>query len=276
MMMRHLRWYVPVLLLAVGTLSAGQDVNRTLSAARDGSIEIENLAGSVRVIGWDKGQIEITGTLGRGTEELEIESERDETRIEVVIPSGTYRDLEGSDLVIRVPRGSEVSVETVSADIEVDGVNGSVDAETVSGNVDVRGAPQSVSAESVSGDVTVEGGPKEVELASVSGNIEFEDGGDLEDGEFESVSGNIRARADFGSGDFEFETVSGTIEVRVPSGVSAEFDVETFSGSIRADFGPRVDSGDYGMGKTLSFSLGSGDASISISSFSGSIRILKD
>ena len=60
----------------------------------------------------------------------------------------------------------------------------------------------------------------------------------------------------------------------LPEDVSAEFDVETFSGDIVNDFGPKARrTSEYAPGKELSFSTRSGDARISVSSFSGTIRL---
>ena len=83
---------------------------------------------------------------------------------------------------------------------------------------------------------------------------------------------NFQAR-----GSFDFETVSGTIELRVPAGLAADFDAETFSGKITNELGPAPKrSGQILPSQELSFSTGSGGARISLQSFSGAIRIRKE
>ena len=78
----------------------------------DGRVLISNLSGSVMVTGWDREEISVEGTLGRGTERLDFEVSGDRARIKVIIPRRA-RNVEGSDLEIKVPRGSRVEVETV-------------------------------------------------------------------------------------------------------------------------------------------------------------------
>ena len=54
-------------LASTATAARGQaPVDRRLPADRDVSLRIYNLAGSVRVIGWDRDSVAVTGTLGAG------------------------------------------------------------------------------------------------------------------------------------------------------------------------------------------------------------------
>ena len=113
----------------------------------------------------------------------------------------------------------------------------------------------------------------------MSGTIILEDGGDLSEGSFETVSGTIKARANFQPrGHFEFETVSGEVELRIPSGLAASFELETFSGVIRNEVtSDQPQQTDPPLpSQELHFSIGSGGALISATSFSGVVKILKD
>ena len=137
--MKYLRTLV-LMLLAAGTLTlAGEDIHKKVDASRNGKVEIDNLAGSVSVTGWDRDEVEITGTLGKGTERLDVQEKGDRVIIEVVLPSGRNIRVEGTELNIRVPRGSEVEVSTVSASIDVSDVDGALELDTVSGAVGVQG-----------------------------------------------------------------------------------------------------------------------------------------
>ena len=42
---------------------AGQSVNETLDAAKDGYVEIEHLNGSAIIRGWDKNEVQVKGEL---------------------------------------------------------------------------------------------------------------------------------------------------------------------------------------------------------------------
>ena len=127
---------------------------------------------------------------------------------------------------------------SVEGGIELHGVQGDVSASTVSGNIEVIGSKFD-----------------EVDCSTVSGEIHFEG--------TPSKTCSI-----------DIECHSGVITLVLPEDVSAEFDVETFSGSIVNDFGPEARrTSEYAPGKELSFSTGSGNARISVSSFSGSVRL---
>lgn len=254
--MRAWRVIVPALLLAAATAALAEGrVEEVRPLPHNGSLSIENLAGSVEVIGWDREEVEIIADLGRGTEGLDISSGGHHMDVEVELRSGRNIDVEGSDLVLHVPRGVELEVETVSADVTIEDLEGSVSVDSVSGRVKIRGRM------------------REVTVETVSGSIEVESDG-LEDGDFESVSGSIRVQGRLDpQGDFSLETVSGSVELWVPRGFAADYDLETFSGDIDADFGPRPDRDSFIGSQELRFSTGSGGADVSLSSFSGRVRL---
>jgi DUF4097 and DUF4098 domain-containing protein YvlB len=245
--------------IVIGAAWAGEPINERRPAFPDGVVEIENLAGSVRIIGWDRDEVQVTGELGDSFQKLEIDKDEDTISIEVIINENNHEDIQDTDLEVHVPRASQLEVGTISATIEASGVSGTLEIS------------------SVSGDITVEGGSRMVELATVSGDISLKDGADLADGEFESVSGDIHVDASFASkGSFEAQTVSGDIVLRVPSGIRARFSVETFSGDIENELGPEPEENDSILpSKELTFSTGSGGARFDLTSFSGSIYIEK-
>lgn len=257
--MRYIRLLFLLMFTAACPLWAAGEVNERRSLAPDGLVEVEMISGSIRVIGWDRAEVEITGRLKRPDEQLEIDSDGGHVSIEVSPPHGRYHDLDES-LEIRMPRGARLEVETVSAPVDATDLSGDVVISSISGNIRLKGNLRSVEAETVSGLITLE------------------DGGDLREGTFETVSGVIRARANFQPrGNFEFETVSGTIELTVPAGLAADFEVQTFSGRIDSDLGPDPRRPDPPLpSRELIFSTGSGGARITVQSFSGMVKIRQE
>ena len=83
--MRHLNTCLTVLILvlAPSSLRAEQPVEEAITASPDATVQIENIAGSVRVTGWDENRVQVTGTLGDDVEELSISKSGDEIYIEV-------------------------------------------------------------------------------------------------------------------------------------------------------------------------------------------------
>ncbi len=278
-------------LVLVAAMSwASTPVNESRTVDPEGTVSISNIAGLIEVEGWDRAEVQVTGTLADDVERLDFEVSGSHTEIEVKIKKGVKQH-DGTDLRIMVPVASAVEAEGVSADISISGVRGEVDAESVSGDVTITGAPSDLDAASVSGDVIVDLSPDGAEVATVSGNVVVREaggkleaasvsgnvtveGGVLQGGEFETVSGSINLSADLGDGSIEIESVSGEIVLAVGPG-GADFEIDTFSGSIdnRLTSDQPTRASKYTGGQDLEFTSGSGAARVSISSFSGSVTI---
>ncbi len=280
------------LLLALGAAAAAQEeIDRAVNAPADGTVIISNVSGSIVVTGWDEGRVRVTGTLGKGTERLELENEGRRTIVKVVLPKHS-RHVEGSELTVRVPKGSRVEVEAVSAGVEASGVTGELDLHSVSGDVNAGGDPRETTVQTVSGDIGLTVSSAKVTAESVSGDIDIRDArGEIE---INSVSGETRLAADqvkrlgFNSVSggldftgapardavFEIECHSGSVTLNLPAKVDGDFELSTFSGDIVNDFGPKAKrTSKYAPGRELEFTTGSGNARFEISTFSGDILL---
>jgi DUF4097 and DUF4098 domain-containing protein YvlB len=279
---------------------AGTPINESSKVAADAMVTIENLIGPVTVTGWNKNEVQVKGTLGDGPKRLDFDVDGDEVSIEVIWPDRdehegwNLRNPEETVLEINVPVGASVTVEGVNTEIEVLAVEGELELASVNGNITVTGDPAGIEAGTVNGDIEIDSGSKEIEAetvngelritgargefsgATVNGDIHIE--GDLEGGsEFASVSGDIHFTGDLlGRGPFEFEAHSGNIILNLSGGISARFEIETFSGDIENDFGQKAErTSEYGPGMELSFETGGGKARVDVSSFSGAVKIRK-
>ena len=246
-------------LLGSGSLLAAVPVNDRRDVAPDALIEVSLVSGSVQVTGWDRSEMELTGSLGDEDQKLEISGGKSRLKIKVRLPS-KEREPEPSNLVLRVPRGGQIEVENISGPITITDMTARVDVD------------------SISGDVVIKGKPRRLELNTVSGEITVDDGDSLENAEVKSVSGSIEARLRFRPGaSFDFETVSGGITLRFPGTASADFEISTFSGDIASDFGGKpIQKSSFLPAKELEFTLGSGGAQVEVSSYRGAIRIVKE
>lgn len=253
---------------------AQQRVDETRQVAPDAVIAFEGISGTLVVRGWDRPEMRVAGTLDRGIEKLEITGSGPRLNLRVIYPRNCH-DCGGADLELKVPAGCRLEVETVSADIDVSAVRGEVRLQSVSGRVEVA-AGGSLRAKTVSGELVIQGAGRDVDATTVSGALNASMAV-LDDGEFETVSGDIRIEADLApKGRLEARTVSGSVELRVPASVGADFDVETFSGGIRNDFGQEARrSSEYGPGRELRFTQGDGSARVYVKTLSGGIRLLR-
>ena len=279
--------------LLLATVSWGQtEIDRQLEAASQGRVRIESFAGSLVIHGWPGHTVRVTGTLGRNVEGLRFERQGEHIDIVVELEDGRPRGAVASHLEIQVPLGSEVQVETVSAEVTSDGLNGTLQVESVSGDVTVEGAPHGVEIETVSGRVEVLAPTQRLRVESVSGDVRLV--GVMGEVRVATVSGEVNIRSEqvrdleveVVSGDLEFSGApskgsrlkisshSGEVILLLPSSTSARFDVETFSGDIDNRLGPAARrSSRYTSAKELAFTLGSGEARIDIESFSGDISL---
>ena len=75
------------LLLASVGAHAQSAINQTHALDPDGRVEIENVKGRIQVEAWDRAEVRITGTLGKGVEKLEVDGDRRQLEIEVKYPN---------------------------------------------------------------------------------------------------------------------------------------------------------------------------------------------
>lgn len=250
---------------AIVPLCAQTPVERTVATPATGSVEVSNVAGEIRVVGWDRAEVRVTGTLGRGTERLDVTSSGDRVRVEVVIPRGA-RNVEGSDIEVRVPARKSVQVVGVSADVHLSGVTGTVDAQSTSGGVTVNGSPASVRAVATSGSVALDVNTSRVEASSTSGDVTVQ-GSVRETISAHSVSGDVDVAAP--SAEVMAKSVSGNVTLR---GAARRLSAGTVSGDMEVR-GGRVQ---YGAFESVSGSLRfsgqlEADAAINAQSHSGDV-----
>lgn len=283
---------VLAVVLAAPVLHAQQRLDEKRSAAPDGIVSIENSSGTIRVIGWERAEVAVTGMLGANAEGLDISGTPRRTSISVDArnPHGVRSDLE-----IHVPAGSRVEIDGFGATVDVSGVSGPVQAETVNGSimisgsskevtassvnggVAISGSPQRVKAESVNGPVTVKGASGELDASTVNGPLVVS-GATFDHANLETISGSVRFEGDVAAhATLSVSSVSGNVELALPAKVAAGFSITTFSGNIENGLSsdqPEKTSR-WTSQKELNFTLGSGGADISIETLSGEIVLRK-
>ena len=287
---------------AVGPALAATPINETRPLDANGHVGIENLKGRIEVRAWDRPEVKIEGSLGKGVEKLEIDGDREHLVVRVKYPNrgSGLGFLSGSDktepteLRLMVPRRADLEIDSVSADIDVTGVAPrELSIDSVSGDITVAGAPGEADIDSVSGDQQLTLNSGNVSVESVSGDVQLR--GRLH-GEIgvETVSGridvavldsSIRAlsaatvsgdmlidTALAANGDISLESVSGDLTLRLPRTLSAAVRGESFSGELDAP-GARVDRAEHGPGSSFEHRYGGGEGDISIETFSGDARL---
>jgi DUF4097 and DUF4098 domain-containing protein YvlB len=286
---------VAALCAVASPAGAGTPINQRATADPSGAVEISNVAGTVRVTGWDRNEVEVTGELREGTERLEFAVVDKVTRVKVILP-GRANNVDDTDLVVRVPAASRLAVTTVSADIEVQDVTGAQRLQTVSADIRTEAAAEDVECKSVSGDVAVNGSGKkalvtittvsgdamalkvagEVNANTVSGNLTL-GLGETSRSRLRSTSGDLTMAAVLAAdGRLDVESISGDVRLELHGPVNAEFDVTSFNGEIRNCFGPKaVSTSEYAPGKELQFREGQGTGRVRIKTLNGDISVCR-
>ncbi|HUQ10418.1 MAG TPA: DUF4097 family beta strand repeat-containing protein [Steroidobacteraceae bacterium] len=211
-------------------MADSDSVDRKVAAEANGEVVITNVSGTVDVRGWDRNEVQVTGTLGSGVERVDVDSSGGRTVVKVVLPHRGAHDGD-ADIEVQVPKNSSIDVSAVSADVSSRGVLGAQRLKSVSGEVtaDISGNDSNVS--SVSGDVTVRGvgKPDSLRVSSVSGSLDVTNfGGKLE---VVTVSGDARVSASEAT-EIRGRTTSGNLELRGKLSKDARVDVEGVSGDL--------------------------------------------
>ena len=280
---------VLVLACLIGGASTGaasqETVERGYPVDADMALKLWVPAGSVRLRAWDLDSLHVRGTVDGGS--LFLGGARDSWKLMV---EGEGDEMAPAELDIRLPRGAQVSVKTITATIVAGGVTGwfnsvsgdvildgtarRLEAETLDGDIAIDGRSPWLSVRTGSGTIKVEGLFRDVRASSVSGAISILN--KLVDrGRFESVSGDIRYRGHFAAGSaVEFDSHSGTITLVLPENVSGRFRFTTITGAIDNAFSadrpaPRPE----GVGEDLEFTAGEATTGIVVRSFKGTIRL---
>lgn len=281
------RFLVLVLCLLAVPLVAQQKLDRRIAIARDAAIRITNLAGTTRVLGWDRDSIAVTGSAAASTTFFMGGAGR-AAKLGLEPQEGS-QPTAGEHLDVRVPRGSRVWVKSAGGAIDIQALTGEVDLQSVSGPIRVTGSLRLVTAESIDGDIDVVGLSPLVRVKTGSGRILLRQAsGDVtastvsgpiiatemqpRGARLETVSGAVSYAGTLDRrGTLNIQTHSGDVELLLPTSLGAEFDLESLGGSVGVELPTKT--GKPLKGKTIFFANAGGGAQIVVRSFKGQVRV---
>lgn len=288
-------WFIGSFALFCAAFVHADPIQRSLEVDPKGEVQITNVSGEVHVLGWDRNEVQLQADLGPDVERLDFRRDGRLTIIRVQLNEGRHHSAD-TDLQVRVPRDSAVTINTVSADQTIEqvrgfqklqAVSGSIntqiyagecEATTVSGEVTVRandaGAPLRVNT--VSGDVRLMGGTRELDLSTVSGDLEVRTA-QLGRARIKTTNGTLDLSSQLArDARVEAEAINGEIRFMFEGAVDADFDVQTFNGEIDNCFGPKAQRAhEYGPGNELRFREGTGSANVRIKTLNGEVQLCK-
>jgi hypothetical protein len=286
-----------------------ENFSRTARLDRNGTFDLQNIAGNVVVTGGGGNDVRIDAVKrvrGRDNDdarrllqEIQIDVREQSNRIEVRTEyPRNERNLRGAavEYTVALPQDSSVVLRTISGDVRVTNVRGELSAQSVSGNITASDVLRVASVKSVSGDIqltnagsdasfdgsTVSGDltakglkVRTLEFTSVSGDVLL-DNVETERASLRSVSGTIDyAGALARNGRYELNSHSGALRVSLAGSTGFTLEANTFSGGLRSDFDLRINEigRSRGRNRPIRGSFGDGSAMLSLSSFSGDIVV---
>lgn len=300
-----------------------EKISRTLKIGNSGELEISNLSGDITITRGGGGAVQIDAVkIARARTVQEARAALDRVTVEfgergsraevsAIYPRhdqrtrGTQNVNVSVQYTVSAPENTRISARTLSGNIRVSDVRGSLRLESLSGDVVIQNAARVTAASSTSGNVEITNLKSEValevntisgqltirqstaprmELGTVSGKLAILDVR-CERLEAQTLSGDLDMRTPLETnGRYELGSHSGVIRV-IPTGdVGFDLEADSFSGDIQTELtltNVRQGGADYGRrtprGRTRSLegTYGDGSATLEITTFSGTVIIGK-
>ncbi|MBS0365682.1 MAG: DUF4097 family beta strand repeat protein [Proteobacteria bacterium] len=279
-------------LAAPAAAAEPHDFQQAVPADARGIVEVSNVSGTVKVMGWEQPQVSVTGELGSGVERVDVTHQPGRTVVKVILPPHLLMRSGDAELTVKVPKDSEVHVSAVSADISTTGVLGVQRLNSVSGDIQAELADKDADLKSVSGDMILKGhGPSaRWHVSSISGDIRLTGaGGEIEGG---TTSGNLVAglqnarsvRVRTTAGDLKFTgtlarganldlaSISGAVTLHAAAPGGYRYELSTFSGDLHNCLRAAGDTGEA-VGHSQQGTFGEGAGSLRVKTLSGDVTV---
>jgi DUF4097 and DUF4098 domain-containing protein YvlB len=244
-------------------------------------ITVQNPSGHIQVKAWDKREVMIVAE--PATSSVEVDTEQAGNRIEAVTRiTGTHPapDDVKTDYEISVPVESELQIRTDSGGVTVENVHGDMAFDTVAADLSLQDVVGYLVIKSIGGSLLCTRCAGRLEATSISGNFQLLQPV-MDNVRVQTSSGNILFDGDFQNrGIYILKNYSGTIEVRFSSKDSFDVNASSLYGKVvnQAPVVPdrhQMPAPHGNMAESLFGSMNEGHAKVELSSFSGTIKILK-
>lgn len=246
-------------------------------------IVLSNLRGRVVVRGWEKPQVRLATTTQSPKVEVDVvrlpptgAADRLQLTTHVLDPALTDPQ-DSADYTLDVPFGSLVEIRNRQGRVEVSSLHGDTWVETTAASILAEEIAGHLTAKSLGGEIRVTKASGRVEVASITGSIHITSPA-TSHLRANTNSGAIRYHGNFlAGGQYVLSTYSGNIEILCPMDSSFDLSAKTVKGKLENALAltpRRRPSTPLTGAQSLLGTHNTGSASIEVSSFSGTIRIL--
>jgi hypothetical protein len=276
-----------ILLTATFAFAAPQQIDTSLAVARGQRLEVNSYGGEIVVRAWNRNTVRIEGN-SSASDRLDITSTAtavtvrtqgrhgppSEIQLKISAPPWMALTLSGVHTNVRVEGSlAPVSVETVEGEVRVSGGDGLISLRSVQGSIALRGAKGRISVNSVNEGVEITQSSGDITAGTVNGEITL-DRVVASTVDANTVNGDILYNGPIRNGGrYSFSTHNGDVTLTVAEGTNASVAVSTFNGDFESEF-PVPISGTR-KGKGFNFTLGSGNAQVTLESFQGTIQLVR-
>ena len=274
-----------MLMLPAVSFAAGQKIEKHFSVKGRPVVMIQNVAnGRIEVKSWKNSEVVVSAS--QSSDKIGLDMEQADERIEITAnildPSAQQSDLT-ENIQLTVPEETELQIKTQTGLIYVEQVIGDMKLESVAGDVHLKEVSGYIIVHTTGGSlVCTQCGGKFLEFNSISGSAQILQPS-LSRVDLRTTTGNILFDGDFiRTGIYTMKSGRGLVEVRFSGTDSFDLNAQTSSGTVdnRAEaflkpdtHGFRRSASKYAKG--LFGTVGNGLAKVELSSFSGTVRILK-
>jgi hypothetical protein len=232
-----------VALLAPACFATSEEVTKTLPIRPDGTFELNNVNGSVRIEGWDRDEVEVRAIKSTPDKHslldrvaIEIDASPDGVSVSTRYPQQEGVEV-AVDYVIHVPRHLQLNhVNNINGSLRIFSSEALGDLHTVNGNIEVYESSGNVRAHTTNGNIYVE----------------LKHPGDT--------------RGAFA------ETTNGSVLLALPVDLPADLEARCMNGSFSSEL-PMVMKG-AAQPRTIRGQLSHGGAPIRLGTVNGTIRIV--
>ena len=244
-------------------------------------ITVRNSSGRIQVKAWTRNEVQVAWSSVTG--KSVVETEQAGNRVEIATRMDGENDPAENiktDFEITVPVESELSVRTDSGNVNVESVHGDMTFDTVGANLQLTDVNGYVVVKTIDGSLVCTRCSGKLEANSISGNMQMVQPS-LDSVRVQTSSGNILFDGSFLSrGIYIMKNFSGTIEVHFTSSDSFDVKATSLKGDVinQASFKPDTHGDSHPSSKwghSLFGTMNEGHAKVELSSFSGTIKILK-
>jgi len=240
-----------------------KEIFKTYEGKTDTKINVINIKGAVKVIGWEKEFIDIYAELSTRKEkeefdkiEISIKEKKKQCFIETIEKSKNPKVF--VEYVIKVPENMLVSsIQTSNGSIKIEDIKGDAELATSNGSIKVFDSEGDLKLRTSNGSLTVDNISGSVDAGTSNGSISVYKVGGIIDAS--TSNGSIKAEITSLKDDAEFSTNNGSIKLYLNPKLNANIFASTSNSSIKlhdieittSDFSKNYLKGKIGKGGNL-------------------------